>query len=190
MHKFIFIFLFFLILIHKLEAGIKYQGGMLIHSGYLKIEHPDNTQNGLCYGFGGQLSFLISEHIRAGSEGYTSYFHYPQNNGIFRLGWGGLMVGYQFSNKKIRPVLHLTFGGGGVNDMQFIEVNAKDDEADRIIYRRYAVMIVVPAISAEYTLNSKFTAVVKIDYIFPLTNSKTINFAAGPRLYMGLLFRR
>ncbi len=190
MQKFIIIFLFFLILTHKLEAKIRYQGGMLIHSGYLSVEHPENKQNGLCYGFGGQLVFLISEHIRAGAEGYTSYFHYPQDNGIFRLGWGGILFGYQFSNKKIRPGLNFTFGGGGVNDMQFIEVDASDYEADRIIYRRFAVMIFAPAISAEYTLKSKFTAVVKIDYLVPLAGSKTSNLTAGPRLYIGLLFSR
>ncbi len=177
-------------LFQKADANIRYQGGMLIHTGFLMIEHTNNHQNGLCYGFGGQLNFLISDHIRLGSEGYSSYFHYPEDNGIFRLGWGGILLGYQLNKKNLCPVLNLTIGGASVNDMQFIEVNTRDEEPDKIIYRRHSGMVISPAIVMEYKLKSKYTAIMKIDYLIPLTGSKTVLFATGPRLYMGFLFGR
>jgi hypothetical protein len=188
------IILFFLLIIFILHqntnAQLKYQGGMLFHSGYLKIEHNNYKDYRLCHGLGGQLSFLITDHLRLGSEGYTSSLNYAENSGIYRLGWGGLLLGYQVGSKKLSPVINLTFGGGRVNDMQFVEVNTKDYEIDRIIYHKYTVMIASPSISLEYTFKSKYAAVFKIDYLIPLKSSGNDNFFCGPRFYIGLFFKR
>ncbi len=136
------------------------------------------------------MTFTPGRHFRFGTEGYASYFNYPQKEGSFKLGWGGLLLGYQITGKKIHPILSFTLGGGKVNELQFIEVNTGDDEIDRIIYRKYPVMLASPAVSIEYALKSKLTLVMKADYLIPVFTSGERDFASGPRLYIGVLFNR
>jgi len=181
---------FFLANTQQDEAKIKYRGGMLFHSGYLKTEGPSPSISGACYGIGGQLTFTPRDHFRFGAEGYASYAGYRQQDGIFKLGWGGLLAGYQFNNHKLSPVLALTLGGGKVNDLQFIDVHTGDDEIDQVIYRKYPVMLASPALSAEYALKSKLSVVMKIDYLIPLFSSHQTGFASGPRVYLGIMFNR
>ena len=171
-------------------SKMMYRGGMMFHSGYLKTRGPSPAISGACYGIGGQLTFTPRDHFRFGAEGYASYAGHNQHEGSYKLGWGGLLAGYQFNNRKLHPVLGLTLGGGKVNDLQFIDVNTGDDEIDQVIYRKYPVMLASPALSAEYALKSKLTVVMKIDYLIPLFSSHHAGFASGPRVYLGILFNR
>ena len=95
---------------------------MLLHTGYLKNTGQTNNLSGACFGIGGQLTFTPRDHFRLGVEGYTSNISYKAQDGYFKLGWGGLLLGYQLGHKRIHAVISFTLGGGKVNDMQFIEV--------------------------------------------------------------------
>lgn len=172
------------------ETKVKFRGGMMLHSGYLKNTRADQPINEACYGIGGQLSYTIGNHFRLGTEGYASNLGYREQDGYYKLGWGGLLLGYQLNDKKIHPVISLTLGGGKIKDMFFIQGNTSDDVIDQVIYRKYPVMLASPSVSVEYSLKSSLTLVMKLDYLMPLFSPHHTDYAYGPRLYLGILFNR
>jgi hypothetical protein len=172
------------------ESNVIFRGGMMLHSGYLQNNRSTQTINGACYGIGGQLSYTLDNNFRLGSEGYASNSNYGDQDGYYKLGWGGLLLGYQFNSRKIRPVISLTLGGGKVKDMFIIEGNTSDNANDVVVFRKYPVMLATPAVSVEYAIKERLSLVLKIDYLIPLFSSNYSDFAYGPRLYLGILFNR
>ena len=168
----------------------RFIGGMLIHSGYLANSRTQDNISGICYGLGGQLSFLLGEHFRLGTEGYASNYSYPENEGYYKLGWGGLLIGYQLEAKKWKPVLSFTIGGGKIKDLYFVSGSVSDDNIDNVRYRVFSDMLVSPSLSIEYTLKSSLSLVMRMDYIFPVFSSNFNDYAYGPRIYLGILFSK
>ena len=178
---------------HSQETEVKkkrFIGGMVVHSGYLENSRSQDNISGVCYGIGGQMAFRFGKHFRLGTEGYASNFSYKNNEGQYKLGWGGLLVGYQLGNKKWKPVLSLTLGGGKVKDMYFVSGNVSDDYTDNVRYRVYSDMLVSPSVGIEYALKSNLSLVMKADYIIPVFSDNYTNYAYGPRIYVGILFNK
>jgi len=172
------------------DEQMKFSGGMMCHTGYIQNNRSIQKLSGICYGIGGQMTFSYRSNVRAGLEGYASNFKYRGQEGYYKLGWGGLLLGYQVSDKRLHPVVSLTLGGGKIRDLFFVEGSTSDDEIDRVIYRKYPVMLISPSISAEYSLKSKLTLVMKLDYVLPIFSLHRSDYANGPRLYLGILFNR
>jgi hypothetical protein len=172
------------------KNNIKFRGGMLLHTGYLKNERNTQAINGNCFGIGGQLSYTFNNHLRFGTEGYASSFGYKEQDGYYKLGWGGILFAYQFAGEKVHPVIGLTIGGGKVKDLFFISGDVSDDFADEVIYRKYNIMLASPAISLEYSLKDRLTLIAKLDFMLPVFSDHYKDFAYGPRLYLGILFNR
>ncbi len=172
------------------EPGTTFRGGMMLHTGYLWNTRSTETINGICSGIGGQLSYTMKNNLRFGTEGYASSIPYREQDGYYKLGWGGLLAGYQVSNKKIHPVLGITVGGGVIKDLYFVEHTTTDRETDRVVYRHYGVMLGAPSLSIEYSAKQKLTFILKLDYLFPIYSSHNEDFAFGPRVYLGILFNR
>jgi len=170
---------------------VKFRGGMCIHSGYLANKRTTEAVQGGCFGIGGKLSFTTGQYFRVGAEGYTSSLGYQNQDGYYKLNWGGLLMEYQLLHaNKIYPVLGITLGGGKVEDMFFLPEDPEGIATDQIIFREYPLLICTPSLSAEYRLKSKLTLLLRLDYILPLFSEYTQDFAYGPRLYLGVLFNR
>ena len=173
------------------ELPIKFRGGMMLHTSYLGNTRTEHPLSGIGYGIGGQLSYAIGDHFRLGTQGHASNLRYKGQEGTYKLGWGGLLIGYQITYGRLHPVVGLTLGGGHIKDMYFLETTNLDPDGTRtIIYRNYSSMLISPSLSAEYTLKSNMTLLLKIDYIFPVFSEHKEDFASGPRLYLGILFNR
>ncbi|MBN1951409.1 MAG: hypothetical protein JW801_09400 [Bacteroidales bacterium] len=168
-----------------------FKGGMMLHSGYLSAGRSEQAISGSCFGIGGKLSFTAGKYLRLGTEGYASTLGYSGQEGYYKLGWGGLLVDFPIlSGKRLSPVVSLTLGGGHVKDVYFLESVPGAPATHEVVYRSFATMLAVPSVSLEYSLKTKLTLVLKVDYAIPLFSDYTDDFAWGPRVYLGVLFNR
>jgi hypothetical protein len=167
-----------------------FRGGMFPHIGYLYNQLGDTKIEGFCSGIGGKLVFPVTDHIRIGTEGYVTSYNYKNNEGFYKLGWGGLLVEYQFEQKKLMPVVGVTFGGGGIKDLYPVLGDYTDNFPDAAIYKKYSSLVIAPQISLEYRLTSHINLATKVDYLFYPGLDYPEFVARGPRLYLGVLFSR
>jgi hypothetical protein len=167
-----------------------FRGGMFPHIGYLYNDTDATSIGGFCSGIGGKLVFPVTDHIRVGTEGYVTSYNYKQNEGFFKLGWGGLLVEYQFERRKIMPVVGVTLGGGGIKDLYPVSGSYLDNEPDEVIYKKYSSLVIAPQVSLEYSLSSHINLAVKVDYLFYPGIDYPTYIARGPRFYFGILFSR
>lgn len=167
-----------------------FRGGMLLHTGYMSNKLEDPSVDGIVTGIGGKITFRLGDHFRLGTEGYVSNYAYPNNEGQHKLGWGGILTEYQFSDKRLAPVIGLTVGGGKVHDLYMLSGNFDDNNPDESIYKVYSALVLTPNFSLEYRISESINFVGKIDYVmYPVIEySKFI--AKGPRFYFGVLFMR
>ena len=172
------------------EKREHFRGGMMLHSGFIsnKLENPEIK--GFCTGIGGKIVFPVMEHFRIGTEGYVSTYNYTNSEGLYKLGWGGLLAEYQFLNKRLMPVAGVTIGGGRIRDLYPLAGNFSDNDADVAIYKVYSSMIIAPQVSLEYKLTSHINLAAKADYLFYPAIDYPNYIARGPRLYVGVLFSR
>jgi hypothetical protein len=191
--RFFFISLFMVCFLFSGFTQVKrehFRGGMLLHAGYLSNNAGQTEINGMCTGIGGKIVFPIGKFLRVGTEGYVSNYSYKESNGFYKLGWGGLLTECQLSEKRFRPVIGVTVGGGRIRDLYPLSGDFTDNEADAAIYKDYSALIITPHISVEYGLTANLNIVAKIDYIlYPGINYPTF-IAHGPRMYIGILFSR
>jgi len=191
MRKFtVLIFLFLLSNYSFAQDRELFRGGMFLHTGYQSNNMNFPKIDGLIFGIGGKISFRFGDNFRFGTEGYVSTYKYDMNEGNYKIGWGGLLAEYQFSNKKLNPVAGLTLGGGKVHDLFMLSGKFDDDIVDAAIYKVYTVLIASPHISLEYTVSESINLVLKTDYQFYINNNFPDYIAKGPRFYIGILFMR
>ncbi len=162
----------------------------MLHTGYQVNKATGNPVNGLVTGIGGKLVFRLGDHFRLGTEGYVSSHNYPSNEGQYRLGWGGLLAEYQFTDTRLIPVAGLAFGGGSVHDLFLLGGNFTDQEADPALYRVFSTFLLVPELSLEYRLTDHINLALKFDYIIYPGSAYSDFLASGPRMYIGVLFAR
>lgn len=167
-----------------------FRGGMFLHTGFVKNSLEDPNVNGFVTGIGGKITFRTGEHFRFGTEGYVSNYGYNENEGQYKLGWGGLLSEYQFNDNRFAPVIGVTLGGGKIHDLYMLKGNYKDNSPDEALYKVYASFIVTPHISFEYRLTDSINLVAKADYVFYPGNDYSAYIANGARLYFGVLFMR
>lgn len=167
-----------------------FRGGMLLHTGYLSNNNKVTPIDGLCQGIGGKMVFPLYSGIRIGAEGYVSNYSYKQSTGFFKLGWGGMLLEYQFSQKRLRPVAGLSIGGGKIRDLYPLLGNYDDNDPDVAIYKIYSSMILAPQISIEYSITQHINLVGKIDYLLYPGCEYADFIPSGTRFYVGFLFSR
>ena len=192
MRKSILVFVLVIALSNIVQAGNDstslFTGGMLLHSGYIKNNNSSYQVDGLCFGLGGKLAFHIGNHLRLGSEGFSSNINYQNNDGYYKLGYGGLLIEYQFLPKKVTPVLGFAVGAGTIKDLYVLQGSIDDNKSDEVIYKVYSVLLVTPSLSLEYALSEKIKIALRLDYIINLTDEYQNDFASGSRIHLGVLF--
>lgn len=80
----------------KAQKKQLFDGGMMVHTGYLIDNIPalDYKASGMSFGLGGVLRFHIGNHMRLGGEGYVSTLPQKRNGSFVRMGWGGMVTDF------------------------------------------------------------------------------------------------
>ncbi len=176
-----------------------YSGGMMLHTGWVggataRLCSPAGaavaTRNmaGMPYGIGGSLRLYFGPHLRVGAEGYASYLRYGDFGSRAGMGWGGLLVDWQFHAGRLHPFAGVTVGGGSLNNLTLTSPAGADFVVESgVSYRRYGFAAVAPFVGIEYELSDRFRLVVKADCILNVSNPQP-DFPVGPRIYVGFNF--
>ena len=167
-----------------------FDGGMMIHTGYLKGEiAPLNYQaKGMPLGIGGVIRLHLGQHIRIGSEGYVSTLHVEHNGSYSKIGWGGILVDGYWKFNKIMPYVGLTIGGGGITTCLMSQGNSNDwKEEEELVFNKSALTIIDPYIGCDFIVSDAFHITLKCDYICQFLK-KEIYLPHGSRFYLGFIF--
>ena len=109
-----------------------FSGGMMLHAGWVDCGDmrvglaPVQRLSGLPLGIGGALKVRFGDHLRVGTEGYTSALSYGDYGSSLSIGWGGLLVDWTFRVGRFVPYVGATIGGGSVENLTLTEKPATD----------------------------------------------------------------
>lgn len=170
-----------------------FQGGMMLHSGWvdggqMEIGGAMQQMRGLPKGIGGALKVQLGDHLRVGTEGYTSALAYGDFNSSLSVGWGGLLVDWAFVGRSGKTSFFgATVGGGSVKNLTLNTEPADDFVAEEgVSFRRYGVPLITPFVGMEYPMTERINVVLKADCLIPLSDAP--DFPLGVRLYVGFMF--
>lgn len=170
-----------------------FSGGMMLHTGWISRGHigvGGATQRiaGLPTGIGGALRLHLGDHLRVGTEGYTSGVSYGEWDSSLTIGWGGLLVDWYWQLGQWAPYVGGTVGGGRVEHLTLTSTPQLDlTPEEGLSYRNYGVGVVTPFVGVDYSLNERMTLTFKGDWLLPL-GRREFDFPSGPRFYVGFMF--
>ncbi len=166
----------------------RFDGGMMVHSGYLhgNIKALNYEAKGPTFGLGGVLRFHLGNHFRVGGEGYVSTLRQMGNGSYIRTSWGGLLADAYWRFGRWQPYVGLTVGGGKTSTLLMFEGSADDWASEpHAVLHNESFFFVNPNIGVEFALTKAIHLTLKVDRIVPLS---TIEMPAGVRFYLGVLF--
>ena len=139
-------------------------------------------------GIGGALKICFGNHLRVGTEGYTSALGYGEYGSSLSIGWGGLLVDWCWQWGRLKPYVGATIGGGVVENLT-LTTHPQEDlvPEENISYRHYGVGVVVPFAGVEWPLTDRMSVTVKADRITSL-GAADFDFPSGVRCYVGFMF--
>lgn len=165
-----------------------FDGGMMIHTGYLNgnIEAIDYNAKGMTYGIGGVLRFHISNWFRVGGEGYVSTLTQMDNGSYVRMGWGGIVADGCWCLGRWMPYAGLCIGGGSASTLLVFNGDDGDWTSEpNAVFHNEVFMLINPYIGIEYALTDAVHLTLKADCLTPVTGEAI---PTGLRLYLGFIF--
>ena len=170
-----------------------FSGGMMVHSGYqYGCDNPFGlTISSPTFGIGGCAKLHLSEHFRAGFEGYFSTA--PIKRGVVsgshnKLFWTGLLADWFFQRGKFIPYVGATLGGGMETSFFMFEGDKHDwVEEGRTVLHKQPFFAIDPYVGVEYAVGKALRLTLKADWLFAL-NADGLNEPMGPRVYFGFIF--
>ena len=187
-----------------------YSGGMFVHTGYVQSKEfsvfdldgnkIDMRIKGAVFGLGGKMGIFLHRNFRVGAEGYFSTCKY--NSGKYvnqliteksscRIGWGGFTFDILFPVNKFAPFMGVTIGGGSAKHLIFTEYNHFHHVATPVVYFSNPLIVINPVIGLEFFATKRISLLFKLDYMFNLYKTLSINnntYPRGVRLYLGVHF--
>ena len=167
-----------------------FDGGMMVHSGFLKgtIEPISYKASGAPLGIGGVARLHLGDHLRVGGEGYISNLKQKGNGSYIKYSWGGLVVDGYFTFGRWMPYAGLTLGGGSATTLLMNETPASEWEpVDNTYYNRKGFMAFDPYIGCDFIVSQAMHLTLKLDYLHTLSGGR-LSLPMGPRVYFGFLF--
>lgn len=165
-----------------------FDGGMMIHTGYVKgnIAPLGYTASGAPLGIGGVARIHLGEHWRVGFEGYFSTL--PQkNNGSIKYGWGGVLGDFYWTFERFMPYAGLTIGGGSATALIMTEQPSQAwAPIDNSYFNKQGFMALDPYIGCDYIISQGFHLTLKADWLCSV--GRDIIMPSGPRIYFGFIF--
>lgn len=180
----------------KPQGALSYRGfsgGMMLHSGWVSrgdmvVGSSTQSLSGATLGIGGAVRFRFGDHLRIGTEGYTSSLGYGKWGSSLSIGWGGLLVDWCWKVRRFAPYIGATIGGGRVTNLTLTSNPTLDTlPEEQLSYRTYGVGVVVPFVGIEYPLSEHMSLVAKGDWLISLSHQE-FDFPSGVRCYVGVMF--
>lgn len=173
-----------------------FMGGMMLHTGWGSVgsitvgSSAPQEMKGMPSGIGGALKIRLGNHLRVGTEGYSSALTYGTWNSSLSIGWGGLLVDWSVPIGRVAPYFGVTIGGGVVKNLTLGATPAQDTiPEENISYRQYGIGVVVPFVGVDYVLSPRISLTFKADRMCALGSSvDAFDFPKGVRCYVGFMF--
>ena len=170
-----------------------FSGGMMVHTGYLS--GSDNPYNynaaGATFGIGGVARLHLTEHFRAGFEGYFSNMGLSRNiqDGSFnKVFWTGALADWYWKAGKFYPYVGITIGGGMETALYMFDGDKHDWLPEpNTVYNKKPFFAADPFIGVEYALGEALHLTLKADWLLAINNDG-LNRPMGPRIYFGFIF--
>jgi len=170
------------------EKHQRFDGGMMVHTGYLHANYSalNYEAKGMTFGLGGVLRYHLGNHFRVGGEGYVSTLKQMGNGSYIRTGWGGLLADANWRFGRWQPFVGVAVGGGKGSLLLMYDGSAEDWEAEpEVFLHNESFFFVNPNIGVEFALTDAVHLTLKVDRLIPLSN---IEMPAGVRCYLGVVF--
>lgn len=170
-----------------------FSGGMMVHTGYLAGgDNPfEISPKGATFGIGGVAKLHLSNHFRAGFEGYFSNMGIDQElaqDGSFnKVFWTGILGDFYWKAGKFLPYAGVTLGGG--METAYFMTGDKHDwiPETSAVFNKMPFFAIDPFIGTEYAVGEALNLTLKVDWLLGI-NSDGLNRPMGPRLYFGFIF--
>lgn len=170
-----------------------FSGGMMLHTGYLSgCDNPYGFKpSGATFGIGGVAKLHLSEHFRAGFEGYFSTMGLKkevQSGSFNKLFWTGVLADCFWKIGRFYPYVGATVGGGMETAFYMFEGDKHDwlPEASAV-YNKKPFFAVDPFVGVEYAVGEALRLTLKADWLLAV-NKDGLNRPMGPRIYFGFIF--
>lgn len=171
----------------KLIKG--YDGGMMVHTGYVfsNVEPLSFSSEGPTFGIGGLVKLRFSDHFRNGIEGYISTMGQLDNGSYSKVFWSGSTMDFFWELGKWMPYVGLTTGGGTVTHYLMFEGDKNDWVSEPVSYfNKKPFFAIDPYFGCDYCISDAMHLTMRLDYMFALGEEAYV--PAGPRLYFGFIF--
>lgn len=172
----------------KLLRG--FDGGMMVHSGFLKgeIDPIAYETSGSPFGIGGVARLHLGEHFRIGGEGYISTLGQKGNGSYIKLGWGGVVADVYFTAGRWMPYAGMTIGGGSATTLLMSDTPSTAwAPIDGTIYNKEGFMAFDPFVGCDFIVSEAMHLTLKLDLLHTLIDGHQ-TLPTGPRVYFGFLF--
>ena len=170
-----------------------FSGGMMVHSGYqFGCDNPfDLNISSPTFGIGGCAKLHLSEHFRAGFEGYFSTApirNFAESGSHNKLVWTGLLADCFWQKGKFIPYVGTTLGGGMETAFYMFEGDKHDWELEsKTVLHKQPFLAIDPYVGIEYAVGEALRLTIKADWLLAI-NSDGLNKPIGPRIYFGFIF--
>ena len=166
-----------------------FDGGMMVHSGFLRgtIGPDEIPANGTPFGIGGVIRLHLGKHLRIGSEGYVSNLNQRGNGSYVKYGWGGILTDIYSVFGRFQPYAGITLGGGAATTLLMDE---SPDTAwapiNGTLYHKQGFMALDPYIGCDFIVGKAMHLTLKADTLHCFSEDGML--PIGPRVYFGFLF--
>ena len=170
-----------------------FSGGMMVHSGYqYGGDNPyDYDPKGATFGIGGVARLHLSDHFRAGFEGYFSTLGLKKDlvkGSHNKLFWTGVLADWFWQKGKFTPYIGATLGGGMETSYYLFEGDKHDWELpQKSVLHKQPIFVIDPYLGVEYAIGEALRLTLKADWLLAV-NSDGLNRPMGPRVYFGFIF--
>ena len=167
-----------------------FNGGMMLHTGYLFGEMPEigYTANGAPFGLGGVIRVQLGQHWMVGGEGYVSTLRQLHNGSYIKYGWGGILGEFYWAFRHVMPYVGLTVGGGSQTSFLMFDGRSGDWTAEgNAIFHKQGFFALTPFLGCDFILTKLLHLTVKADWMTTIADKKLLE-PMGPRFYVGLIF--
>ena len=177
-----------------------FSGGMMAHTGYLsggdipagELAGIGNfNPNGATFGIGGVAKLHLTQHFRAGFEGYFStmglkkHLEAGSHNKVF---WAGALCDWFWKAGKFYPYIGATVGGGMETAFYMFEGDKHDWKPEALtVFHKQPFFAVDPFIGVEYAAGEALRLTLKADWLIAV-HKDGLNRPMGPRIYFGFIF--
>lgn len=177
-----------------------FSGGMMVHTGYLQggdipagelLNIGKFNPKGATFGIGGVAKLHLTDHFRAGFEGYFSNMGLSKNiqDGSFnKLFWTGALADWYWKAGRFYPYVGITLGGGMETAFYIFDGDKNDWLPEAYaVYNKKPFFAADPFIGVEYALGEALHLTLKADWLLAINNDG-LNRPMGPRFYFGFIF--